>query len=263
MGDNKVSCKNPSFKPTPKPKKKIGRPRLNPELINCTRLGRGGGRGGRRGGRSGGRGYTSVYEEGESSGKKEPRIETQFVTQTTPNVESQFITQTAPIVDSEHVPETHETDVKIDDEGDGLDMDGLDQILHDFSYLRESKYSEAEILLCLNISQSQLKGFDALLHQSKQAAKDVPFVREHVPETQEDNDENKEESDYEESQVDNDEDGAEDDEEGVDDTQVRVRTQVKVRKRKPSERITENMLKKIVVDKKGIGMHLEKLLSLD
>ena len=86
-------------------------------------------------------------------------------------------------------------------------------------------------------------------------------MSEHVPKTQEDNDENKEESDYEdgveESQVDNDEDEAEDDEEGVDDTQVRVRT------RKPSERITENMLKKTVVDKKGIGMALEKPLTLD
>nr|KAJ0209776.1 hypothetical protein LSAT_V11C400211240 [Lactuca sativa] len=275
MGHNKVSCKNPSVKPTPKPKKKIGRPRLNPELTNCTRLGRSGGRGGRRGGgrgvrrggRSGGRGSTSVYEEGESSGKKEPGIETQFVTQTTPNVESQFVTQTAPTVDSEHVPKTQEADVKIDVEGDGLDMADLDQILHDLSYIRESKYSEAEILLCLNITQSQLKGFDALLHQSKQTAKDVPFVSEHVPETQEDNDENKEDSDYEdvveESQVDNDEDGAEDDEEGVDDTQVRVRTQGRFRTRKLPERIIENMMKKIVADKKGIGMAPEKPLSLD
>nr|KAJ0220957.1 hypothetical protein LSAT_V11C200088470 [Lactuca sativa] len=163
MRYNKVYCKNPSVKPTPK---KIGRPRLNPELTNFTRLGRGGargGRGGKRGGRSGRRGYTSVYEEG----KKEPVIETQFVTQTTPNVESQFVTQTAPTVDSEHVPETQEADLKIDVEGDGLDMADLDQILHDLSYLRESKYSEAEIILCFNITQSQLKGFDALLHQSK------------------------------------------------------------------------------------------------
>nr|KAJ0224529.1 hypothetical protein LSAT_V11C100045630 [Lactuca sativa] len=44
MGHNKVSCKNPSVKPKSKPKKKIGWPRLNPELTNCTRLGRGSGR---------------------------------------------------------------------------------------------------------------------------------------------------------------------------------------------------------------------------
>ncbi|CAI9280098.1 unnamed protein product [Lactuca saligna] len=212
MGHNKVSCKNPSVQPTPKPKKKIGRTRLNPKLTNCTRLGRGGGRGGRRGGRggrkggrSGGRGSTSVYEEGESYGKKEPGIETQFLTQTTPNVESQFVTQTAPTVDSEHVLETQEADVNIDDEGDGIDMDDLDQILSDLSYLRESKYSEAEIHMCLNITQSQLKGFDAFIHQSKQAAKDVPYVSEHVPETQEDNGEDG----AEESQEDNDEVGAE------------------------------------------------------
>nr|KAJ0213360.1 hypothetical protein LSAT_V11C400179270 [Lactuca sativa] len=128
MGHNKVSCKNPSVQPTPKPKKKIGRPRLNPELTNCTRFGRGG------------RGSTSVYEE-------------------------------APTVDSEHVPKTYEADVNIDDEGDGIDMADLDQTLSDLSYLKESKYSEAEILMCLNINQSQLKAFDALVHQSKQAAK--------------------------------------------------------------------------------------------
>ncbi|CAI9268097.1 unnamed protein product [Lactuca saligna] len=172
MGHNKLSCKNPSVQPTPKPKKKIGRPRLNPELTNCTRLRRGGG----RGGRSGRRGSTSVYEESE-----------------------------IPTVDSEHVPETQEADVNIDDECDGLDMADLDQILSDLSYLRESKYGEADILLCLNITQSQLKGFDALIHQSKQAAKDVPFVSEHVPETQEDNGEDGAEESHEE----NDEDGAE------------------------------------------------------
>ncbi|CAH1445459.1 unnamed protein product [Lactuca virosa] len=185
------------------------------------------------------RGSTSVYEEGESFGKKEPEIETQFVTQTTPNVESKFVTQTAPTVDSEHVPETQEAVVEIDVEGDGLDMADLDQILHDLSYLRESKYSEAEILLCLNITQSQLKGFDALLRQSKKVANDVSFESEHVPETQEDDDENKGESGYEDGVKDDedgveddeqgvdDEDGAEDDEEGVDDTKVRVRTQVR------------------------------------
>nr|KAJ0204131.1 hypothetical protein LSAT_V11C500298470 [Lactuca sativa] len=53
---------------------------------------------------------------------KELGIETQFVTQTTPNVESQFVTQTATTIDSEHVPETQEADVKINDEGDGLDV---------------------------------------------------------------------------------------------------------------------------------------------
>ncbi|CAI9303441.1 unnamed protein product [Lactuca saligna] len=152
-----------------------------------------------------------------------------------------------------------------------LDMADLDQIMSDLSYLRESKYSEAEMFLCLNITQSQLKGFDALIHQSEQDAKDVPFVSEHVLETQEDNgedgaEESQEDNDEdgaEESQEDNDEDGAEDDEEGVDDTQVRVRTQVSVRTRKTSERITENMLKKIVIDKKGIGMALDKPLALD
>ncbi|CAH1417490.1 unnamed protein product [Lactuca virosa] len=132
-----------------------------------------------------------------------PPVERRMPGRPSSNVESQFVTQTTPTVDSEHLPETQEADVKIDVEGDSLDMADLDQILHDLSNLRESKYSEAEILLCLNITQSQLKGFDALLHQSKQVAK-------------EDNEDGAED----------DEDGAEDDEEGVDNTQVRIRNQV-------------------------------------
>ncbi|CAI9273280.1 unnamed protein product [Lactuca saligna] len=132
--------------------------------------------------------------------------------------------------------------------------------------LRVNLSPKQHLLLIVNILPEtqeadvniDVEGFYALLHQSKQDAKDVPFVSEHVPETQEENDENKEESDYEdgveESQEGNHEDGAEDDEEGVDDTQFRVRAQVRVRTRKPSKRIIENMLKKIVVEKKGIRM---------
>ncbi|XP_052621073.1 uncharacterized protein LOC128126925 [Lactuca sativa] len=265
-GHNKLCCKNASINPTPKPKKKIGRPRLNLELTNCTR----GGRGSKRGSRGSGRRSTSVYEKCESFGiskKKEHGIERQFITQTTPDVESEFVPQKNIKIDVEETQEENDEDgvkddeqhlllivnifqknIEVDVEGDGLDMTDMDQILHELSYLRESKDNEAEILLCINITQSQLKEFDALLHQSKKV-------------TKEDNDENKEESNYEdgvkETQEDNDEDGAEDDEEGVDDTQVRVRS------RKPSERIIENMLKKIMVDKKGIGMALEKPLTLD
>ncbi|CAI9288233.1 unnamed protein product [Lactuca saligna] len=213
MGQNKVSCKNPSVKPTPKPKNKIGRLRLNLELTNCTRLGRSGGRGGRRGGRSGGRGSTSVYEEGESFGEKALGIETQFVTQTTPNVDSQFVTQTAPTVDSEHVPETREADVTIDVEGDGLDMADLDQILHDLSYLRKSNILKQRSFCDLISPNHNLK--DLMLWFTNPNK----LQSEHVPETQDDNDENKKENDYEdeveELQEDNDGDGAEDDEGGV------------------------------------------------
>nr|KAJ0216132.1 hypothetical protein LSAT_V11C300148440 [Lactuca sativa] len=145
-GHNKLSCKNPSFHPTPKSRKKIGRPWLNPELTNCKI----GGRGSKTGGRSG--------EE-----------------------VSEFVPQTSPTFNSEDIPQT---DVEIDVEGDGLDIDDMDQIMHDLSYLSDSKYNDAKILFCLNITQSKLKEFDSFLHQSKQVANS-----ERVPETHEDNDE--------------------------------------------------------------------------
>ncbi|CAI9266817.1 unnamed protein product [Lactuca saligna] len=62
-GHNKASCKNPKVTPEPKPKKKMGRPRLDPDISHWTRGGvRGGVRGSRggamgsRGGRGGNRG---------------------------------------------------------------------------------------------------------------------------------------------------------------------------------------------------------------
>ena len=50
MGHNRVSCKNPQVIPDPKPKKKMGRPKLNPELNHWRRGTRGPKRGGQRGG---------------------------------------------------------------------------------------------------------------------------------------------------------------------------------------------------------------------
>ncbi|CAI9299994.1 unnamed protein product [Lactuca saligna] len=163
----------------------------------------------------------------------------------------------APTVDDEGFPQI---DVEIEVEDDGLDIDDMDQILHDLSYSRESKYNEKEIIFRLIITQTQFKEFVSLFQQSKQVPKPIP---NRVNEAQEDN---VDEHGVDETHEDNDKDGddginktreEEDDEDGVDDKQVKVRT------RKPSERITENMLKKIVVDKKGIGMALEKPLTLE
>lgn len=50
-------------------------------------------------------------------------------------------------------------------------MDHIDQILHALCYMRELKYGEVEIVLCLYITKEQLKEFDALLQQSKQVPK--------------------------------------------------------------------------------------------
>ncbi|KAI3720870.1 hypothetical protein L2E82_31868 [Cichorium intybus] len=61
-GHNKLSCKNPKVIPDPKPKKKMGRPRLDPDLNHWTKSGKGLKRGGRatRGGGRGNRGENSV-----------------------------------------------------------------------------------------------------------------------------------------------------------------------------------------------------------
>lgn len=52
-GHNKASCKNPKVTPEPKPKKKMGRPRLDPDISHWTRGGVRGSRGGARGSRGG------------------------------------------------------------------------------------------------------------------------------------------------------------------------------------------------------------------
>ena len=54
--------------------------------------------------------------------------------------------------------------------------------------------------------------------------------------------------------------------EGVDDTQQVMRgkaNKIIPRKRKPSERITKNKLKKVVVDKEGRGLSSEKAVMLE
>nr|KAJ0210021.1 hypothetical protein LSAT_V11C400214720 [Lactuca sativa] len=53
-GHNKTSCKNPIVVPEPQPKKKIGRPRLEPDLLNWSGTKTGSRGGGRSGGRVGG-----------------------------------------------------------------------------------------------------------------------------------------------------------------------------------------------------------------
>lgn len=49
--------------------------------------------------------------------------------------------------------------------------DELDQILVKLSFLRQSKYSDENIISYLNITKTQLNEFDALLKKSKQVPK--------------------------------------------------------------------------------------------
>ncbi|CAI9271375.1 unnamed protein product [Lactuca saligna] len=106
-GHNKTSCKNPIVVPEPQPKKKMGRPRLEPNLLNWSgtktgskgggraggRVGggrsRGGGRGSSgRGNRGGGRGSSEGVQTEYGEGTSEfPKCEPELVA--IPNVESE------------------------------------------------------------------------------------------------------------------------------------------------------------------------------
>ena len=93
-GHNKVSCKNPTITPEPKPKKKMGRPRLNPELTHCSK----GGRRPKTGTRCGGRGTRG--------GRRGTRGESSTIHQPNPAVESQEMHQEGPNIETQTVPET-------------------------------------------------------------------------------------------------------------------------------------------------------------
>ncbi|KAL4559174.1 hypothetical protein LXL04_031308 [Taraxacum kok-saghyz] len=66
-GHNKVSCKNPTVIPEPQPKKRMGRPIVEPDIYHWTRGGGRGGRG-RRGSRGGGISGTGGGTGGGTSG---------------------------------------------------------------------------------------------------------------------------------------------------------------------------------------------------
>lgn len=58
----------------------------------------------------------------------------------------------------EEAKDINKTDVEVDIKGDEVD-----KIMDILSFLRESKYSEEDIIYCLNITKAPFNEFDALL----------------------------------------------------------------------------------------------------
>ncbi|CAH1418792.1 unnamed protein product [Lactuca virosa] len=105
--------------------------------------------------------------------------------------------------------------------------------------LRQSNYSEQDIISFLNITKEQLKEFDDFFHKSKEIPKNMS--EEGIDEKQK----------KEDNVVDNKEE-VDDTEEVHDTVEGRSRkTSKMIRTRKTSERITKNMLKKTVIEKRN------------
>nr|KAJ0199903.1 hypothetical protein LSAT_V11C600319840 [Lactuca sativa] len=149
-GHNKASCKNPKVVPEPKPKKKMGRPKLDPDLTNWTRSRRGDrGRGtgsNRRGKRGGGRGSGGRGNRGRGNtkfGEGTSNLDEENVV--TPTVESD--NEEARDVESPEVDDEIRVDVK-----------------SDIDFIRQSNYTTQEILDCLGINEEELYEFEGLKH---------------------------------------------------------------------------------------------------
>ncbi|KAL7592288.1 ATP-dependent RNA helicase DBP2-like [Lactuca sativa] len=136
MGHNRTSCKNPKDVPEPKPKKKIGRPKLDLDLANLIgcrrgdrggRGNRGGGRGsGRRGNRCGGRGSGGRGKRGGVMGCG-GRVNKNFGEGTSkfPNIESE--NEVTPTVDNEAFGFHSQITVDIGSEGQPPGVEVMDQ----------------------------------------------------------------------------------------------------------------------------------------
>ncbi|CAI9280085.1 unnamed protein product [Lactuca saligna] len=149
-GHNKASCKNPKVVPEPKPKKKIGRPKLDPDLTNwigSRRGDRGGGTGyGRRGKRGGGRGSGGRGKRGSGNTK---------FGEVTSNLDEENVV--TPTVESDNEEAKDMESLEVDDE---IRVD----VKSDIDFMRQSNYTTQEILECLGINEEELYEFEGLKH---------------------------------------------------------------------------------------------------
>nr|KAJ0205778.1 hypothetical protein LSAT_V11C500284100 [Lactuca sativa] len=146
-GHNKASCKNPKVVPTPKPKNKMGRPKLDPDLTNWTGSRRGDRGGniesGRRGKRGGGRGSGGRGRGNTKFGEGTSNLDEENVV--TPTVESD--NEEARDVESPEVDDEIRVDVK-----------------SDINFMRQSNYTTQDILDCLGINEEELYECEGLKH---------------------------------------------------------------------------------------------------
>ncbi|KAL4567626.1 hypothetical protein LXL04_023215 [Taraxacum kok-saghyz] len=255
MGHNRVSCKNPQVIPDPKPKKKMGRPKLNPELNHWSRGTRGPKRGGQRGGgqrsvgqRSAGQssaaesgggqtGWASWFERGQRNATHE-KAQAEYAANEGPQSEVQEnAVNERPQLE---VQDNQENDYM--DEGDGMDISDMDEIFGGIRSMREAHYTTTEILDCMGISQEQLNDFESVIKQQQVEAR----ANREADQARADR-----EADQGKKKA------------NIDAEQGKKKAKLPVKRRKPSGRIINIKLATKVVDKDGKGMTADKALELD
>ncbi|CAI9302391.1 unnamed protein product [Lactuca saligna] len=162
--------------------------------------------------RRGGRGGGKGNRGGRGGGRGEPNAKVEPEFEVKPEVE---------------VKPEFEVKHDVVDEGDGIDISDMDIIVSSILNLRSSNYSDAEIMSVLGINESQLKEFGCLnVETNVQEETQTVQVNEEEINEEEVNDEDMQEI-------------------------MRSNTQ-QIRRRKPSEWITELKLKKQVVSNFGM-----------
>ncbi|KAI3690233.1 hypothetical protein L2E82_48210 [Cichorium intybus] len=97
-----------------------------------------------------------------------PGVETQtpdVVQQDVPQPETQTPRQDVPQQETQN-PDVVQQENQCVDEGDGIDVSDFDKLVNIIEDMRESKYSDVDIIQCLGITESQLKEFEAYKPQS-------------------------------------------------------------------------------------------------
>ncbi|CAI9298269.1 unnamed protein product [Lactuca saligna] len=204
-GHNKASCKNPKVTPEPKPKQKMGRPRLDPNISHWTRGGvRGGVRGSRGGARGsrGGRGGNRGGAVGNTGGG-------------VAEVEGGGVAE----VEDDTIPEKY-----------------LVHLWKAMQDLKLSRYSTEEIKKSLSLTDSHMKQLNDYNDTIEQVLP-MSMEEEYPPQT--------ETQDGDEENIPETQPESEEEEEGINDThELPVHLRI-VKKRRPSERIVKTKLKKM------------------
>ncbi|CAI9264825.1 unnamed protein product [Lactuca saligna] len=249
-GHNKASCKNPKVTPEPKPKKKMGRPRLDPDISHWTRGGvRGGARGSRggamgsRGGRGGNRGGAVgniggvVANRGGRGSKRGGRG----------SKRGGRGSRTSVRVEVGRGAEV-EGDT-VENEYDTIPEKYLVHLWKSMQDLKQSGYSIEEIKNSLSLTNSRMKQLNDYNDTIEQVLP-MSMEEEYPPQTET---EDGGEEIILETQPESEE------EEGINDTQeLPVHLRI-VKRRRPSQRIVKNKLKKMGC----VGTYASSALELD
>nr|KAJ0222699.1 hypothetical protein LSAT_V11C200087050 [Lactuca sativa] len=244
-GHNKASYKNPKVTPEPKPKKKMGRPRLDPDISHWTRCGVRGSRGsarGSRGGRGGNRGGAVgntgdvVANRGGRGSKRGGRG----------SKRGGRGSKTSVGIEGGGVAEVEGGGVENED--DTIPEKYLVHLWKAMQDLKLSGYSTEEIKKSLSLTDSHMKQLNDYNDTIEQA---LPMYMEYPPQT--------ETQDGAEEIIPKTQPESEEEEEGINDTH-KLPVHLRIgKRRRPSERIVKTKLKKMGC----VGTSSNSALELD